>query len=466
MDFTNAVICILFSTLAISYAWGMRGAVIGGEKGAMLPGVFIGLILAWFSGGGIRESFWIPAAAGLMGMTFGGIEPYGETIGTVLHRGRPDYRPVKGYIGLAFKGALWFSLSGGFIAISFTAMSGSVYSAADIIIFCLLIPVVQQIGYRIFNCPYDKDKKIYPRIFFSLTRREEWGSNFALLIAMIAMTVIKGDDFSLTMIAGGFFFGAVGWLIAMRLYVLSAFPLRNGKYIFGKLQEKNLIDGWKIMEFTLGAVGGFGLSLIFCLNYRFIDEYNSLISQNGRWIPIEPIESAMPYVAALLAVLVFSINIYQFICDKNGKKLNYFICDQIERPLYNVIPMLFVLLGSEFTARIMTVFMLVLVCVIKCVFDRFDSMKSLPLWQVVSVMACVAVFIGDIILGGYSPFSIIIAGTAPYLIAEFIWAVSRKARKDKTVKHQLTQTSFLTVYSFFIIQSIVILTAAFKIFNI
>ena len=61
----------------------MRGAVIGGEKGAMLPGAFIGLILAWFSGGGIRECFWIPAAAGLMGMTFGGIEPYGETIGMV-----------------------------------------------------------------------------------------------------------------------------------------------------------------------------------------------------------------------------------------------------------------------------------------------------------------------------------------------------------------------------------------------
>ncbi len=93
MGIFNAVLCVVLTTLAASYAWGMRGAVIGGEKGAMLPGVFIGTILAWFSGGAIREDFWIIAAAGLMGMTFGGIETYGETIGMVLHRGRKDYRP-------------------------------------------------------------------------------------------------------------------------------------------------------------------------------------------------------------------------------------------------------------------------------------------------------------------------------------------------------------------------------------
>ncbi len=272
MNFFDMLICILFTTLAASYAWGMRGAVIGGEKGAMLPGAFIGLILAWFSGGVIRESFWIPAAAGLMGMTFGGIEPYGETIGMVLHRGRADYRPAKGYFGLAFKGSLWFSICGGFIAISLAAMSGKIYSTADIVSFCAVIPVVQQIGYRIFNCPYDKEKGIYPRIFYSLTRREEWGSNLVLLIAMTGLCVINGDDFSLAMIAGGFFFGAVGWLIAMKLYEISAFPMKNGKYIFGILHRKNLIDGWKLMEFALGAVGGFGLSLTYCVNYPYIKD--------------------------------------------------------------------------------------------------------------------------------------------------------------------------------------------------
>ena len=195
MSISDAIICVLFTTLAASYAWGMRGTVIGGEKGAMLPGAFIGLILAWFSDGGIRENFWIPAAAGLMGMTFGGTEPYGETIGMVLHRGRPDYNPRKGCFGLAFKGALWFSICGGFIAISLASMSKTVYSTLDPVIFMIFVPVIQQIGYRIFNQPYDKEKRIYPRIFYSLTRREEWGSNLALLILMIAFAVIKLDFF-------------------------------------------------------------------------------------------------------------------------------------------------------------------------------------------------------------------------------------------------------------------------------
>lgn len=101
MDFSTALLCVIFTTFASCYAWGMRGAVIGGEKGAMLPGAFIGLILALFSGGTISEYFWIPAAAAAMGMTYGGTEPYGETIGMVLHRDRP----IKGYTGLAMKGA-------------------------------------------------------------------------------------------------------------------------------------------------------------------------------------------------------------------------------------------------------------------------------------------------------------------------------------------------------------------------
>ena len=136
MNFSDALICILLTTFASCYAWGMRGTVIGGEKGAMLPGAFIGLILAWFSGGAIRESFFIPAAAGLMGMTFGGIETYGETIGLVLHRDSPDYRPVKGYSGLALKGALWFSICGGFIGMSMASMSYSFYKTRDFVAFC------------------------------------------------------------------------------------------------------------------------------------------------------------------------------------------------------------------------------------------------------------------------------------------------------------------------------------------
>ena len=461
MDFSTALLCVVFTTFGACYAWGMRGAVIGGEKGAMLPGAFIGLALALFSGGTISEHFWIPTAAAAMGMTYGGTEPYGETIGMVLHRDRP----IKGYTGLAMKGAFWFSVCGGFIGISFASMSGSIYKTSDLIVFCLLIPVIQIIGYNIFNMPYDKQKGVYPKIFYSYTRREEWGSNLALIIAMMAMAIIRGDDFTLAMMGSGFFFGGLGWLVAMKSYVLSVNPLKKGKYIFGKLYRNGLIDGWKIMEFVLGAFGGFGLSLAFCTQYKYIEKYNAIINTEGIRLPDEIFGKIMPFIISACILGVLAINIYQFICDKKNKKVDCFFWDRIERPLYNVIPMLLVLLGSVFTAKIMTVFILVFVCGMKCAFDRFADAKLLPLGQTVISAICIAVFAGcfyDV----YSPFAVIVAGTVPYLIAELASVLWRNSEKCISIRKTLTGTAFGTVYPCFVIQSVIILSVFCKIFGI
>lgn len=466
MNISDMIICILFTTFAASYAWGMRGTVIGGEKGAMLPGAFIGLILAWFSGGAIRENFWIPAAAGLMGMTFGGTEPYGETIGMVLHRGRPDHNPAKGYFGLAFKGALWFSICGGFIAISLASMSNSIYKTSDLVIFMILVPVIQQIGYRIFNQPYDKEKGIYPKIFYSLTRREEWGSNLALLIAMIAFAVIRGDDLTLAMVAGGFFFGAVGWFVAMKLYEISAFPMKNGKYILGKLSEKHLVDGWKIMEFTLGAIGGFGLALTYCVRFGFVEKYNETIALNG----IRTLPGSVEYSAALLCVAsalgIVMINLYALLSERKGKEVNSFVCDLIERPLYNVIPMVLVFLGSQFAAIYSTVFMLIFALSVKLIFDRFPQSKLLPFAGVILTAVCSVFLFGCFYPEYCTPFNIIIIGTVPYLISELICVIWKANRDGKKATDIIIKTSFATVFPFMVMQSIMIIFISFKIFNI
>lgn len=466
MRISEMIICILFTTFAASYAWGMRGTVIGGEKGAMLPGAFIGLLLAWFSGGAIRENFWIPAAAGLMGMTFGGTEPYGETIGMVLHRGRTDYNPQKGYFGLAFKGALWFSICGGFIAISLASMSKSIYSTRDLITFMILVPAVQQTGYRIFNQPYNKELGIYPKIFYSLTRREEWGSNLALLIAMTAFAVIKGDNFTLAMIAGGFFFGAVGWLAAMKLYVLSAFPMKNGKYILGKLSEKNLVDGWKIMEFTLGAIGGFGLALTYCVRFEFIEKYNEAIALNGiRELPAA-FEKFMPVLCAVFALGVVGVNLYSMICERKGRRISSYKCDLVERTFYNILPMVFVLIGSRFAAIYSAVFMLVFVLAVKCFFDRFPESERLPLAAVILTAVCAIAFAGCFYPDLCTPFNIILIGTVPYLLTELICVVWNVRRKSGNVSEVILKTAFVTVYPFMVIQSIVIIILSYNFFDI
>ncbi len=465
MNFSDAIICILFVMLASSYGWGMRGTVIGGEKGAMLPGAFVGLILAWFAGGGIRENFWFAAAAGLMGMTYGGSETYGETLGFVLKREIGEYRPVKGYAGVFLKGALWFSICGGFIALSVSSMAGDMYSKVDLVVFCLLIPLFQLGGYHLFNTPYDKEKGIHPKCYYSKTRREEWGGNLVTLIAMIAMATVKGDGLMLSMICGGFLGGGIGWLIALRFYEISVFPMKNGKYMFDRFIRNGIYDGWKTMEFTLGAIGGAGIAAGFCAGYANVEKINTLIASVGRNTLPDSAEAVMPFAVAAVAVGIIAVNAYALYCDKKGKKTNDLLSDRIERTLYNVIPMIFVLIGSAYAARLMTVFALILVCAIKCVFERLGDAKLFPLYAAIGFAVCAAVFAGDIIIGGYSPMGIIVAGTVPYLLAELLHAASKQRRNEKSVRDALTKTAFATVYPCFLIECAVLYAVSCKIFG-
>ena len=466
MGVPDIIICVLFVMLVSSYGWGMRGTVIGGEKGAMLPGAFIGLVLARFAGGGIYENFWVVAAAGLMGMTFGGSETYGETIGFVLHRdaGR-DYRPLKGYSGLFLKGALWFSICGGFIAFAISSMAGDKYSVADIIIFCLLIPVFQLAGYYIFNTPYNKEKGIYPRCYYSRTRREEWGGNLVTLLALMAMGIIRNDSLMLSMIWGGFLGGGLGWLVGMKFYEATVFPMSNGKFIFDRFFRKGIYDGWKTMEFTLGAIGGAGIAIGFCRKISAVEEINAAIASSGiRTLP-HSVEAVMPFAVGLLAAGIIAVNAYGFYCDRKEKEYNTLLCDRIERTLYNVIPMALVLMGSAYAARLMTVFMLILVLGVKCVFERFSQSRFMPFYGVIALLVCGGVFAGDIILGGYGPFALIFTGTVPYLLAELFHAVSKKRRAGRNVKDGLCKTAFATVYPCFLIMFVLIYGVSVKIFG-
>lgn len=463
MDFSTILICIGFATLAVSYGWGMRGTVIGGEKGAMLPGLYLGLVLAWFAGGGIRENFLIPAAAGLMGMSFGGIEPYGDTIHTVLCvNDKEHYNPVKGYTGLAVKGGLWFGVAGGFIAFSMSAMSGR-YSAIGIVVFCLLIPAVGLLGYRIFNCPYDRENGKFPAIYFSFESREEWGSNLAIMLMMLGIGIVKNDNLLISLISAGFASGFIGWLVAMKLYCLSVFPMKNGKYIFGEKFGRNRVDGWKIMEFTLGAIGALGISFVFCLSGNEINAINEAIADNGVFSPIAKAEPFMPFVILGCAAVIIGINIFEYIVEKKGGSYNSFVMDLVERPFFNVVPMLFVLLGSNYAARLMTVFMLIFVLAVKNIADRFTKEKSIILPAVIFISATVITLVLDFVKGGFSAFDIIFAGGLPYIAAELFHRYYHDKRTTgKNAKELFSEGSYPVVMSFMIIQtSVICLISAF-----
>ena len=105
--------------------------------------------------------------------------------------------------------------------------------------------------------------------------------------------------------------------------------------------------------------------------FEFVEKYNESIALNGiRTLP-DSVEKFMPFICAFFAFGIVGVNLYSMISERKNRDFNSFLCDRIERVFYNILPMVFVLLGSRFAAVYSTVFMLVFVLAVKCIFDRF-----------------------------------------------------------------------------------------------
>ena len=462
MDWGTSLITIALTTLALSYSWGMRGLVVGGEKGAMLPGAYLGLLLAWFSGSDvIRENFWIFVAAGALSMFFGGSETYGQTLGFVIHPERRLGGRMKGYTGVALKGALWFGLSGTVLGMTFSAAAG-MYKWYDMVIMVLLIPIAQIVGVRLFNYPFDKKNGVFPTMYFSVDRREEWGGNLATILVIVTFVCMRSEDLALILGFAGAGSGALGWVIALWLYKISERPLKNGKYLLGKAARRGYVNGWKIMEYALGAIGGFGISLLYCLKFDSVEHRIALIEKSGIWSPIADLE---PWISvAAFAVLMLSVLQYvvAYIKTKNAEGKVFkdpYILDSIERPLYYLLPLMAVLLGSVNTAKVISGFVIYWVVVEKTAFGgRLDGYKNKAKIRVILIMSAVAILALQIFAGGFGVMSTWLLYGLPYLIMEFVYRFSPKNReKIKTAGDRLRGLkTFLkediTVYPFFVLQ--------------
>ncbi len=344
------IVSVLFAAFAVSYGWGIRGFVIGGEKGALLPGALMGLAVAFFAAGDKgSELYLFFAAAGALSMFYGGTETYAQTMSFLLSRDvkGPYYGQLKkGVAGIFLKGALWFSIPGFILAMLPSALNG-IYSLAEIIIMFLLFPVVSFIGTKIFNVPYDKKTGKFPKLYFSLDRREEWGSNVMIILVLTVFTLIKGDFFSLGAGICGFASGGFGFLIGLILYDIER---RHGDKIFGiRLHSKRYIDGWKIMEHAFGAFSGGALMLYFALNTEKLAALCDGIVLSE--LPLG--EDKFIFAIACFALLLISALQYPISIiskKKTGKEPDIHIFEMLERPMWSALPLIFIFLGSPSAA--------------------------------------------------------------------------------------------------------------------
>lgn len=427
---------ILTVSIALSYGWGMRGSLIGSERGAALPGALLGMFLALFSGSElIAEKFYFFAAAGALSMTFGGTQTYGQTLGFIVHRGQPDYDPKKGYIGVALKGGLWHGISGAVLGMMFSAAGGQYYKPIPLAIFILLIPVMQAVGEKIFNSPYAPKEGKFPKLYFSIDRREEWGGNAITLLGLLIFTLVNKDYYAFFFSLVGLAGGAAGFSIGMVIYDFMHHPMKNGKYFFGSFNDK--LSGWKTMELTFGAVGGIFFAVYFVATKdTMLKERIDLIEANGGiWNPLGDWSTILPWISAALVIFVKPVELL-------GKKISEHTIDFIQRPFVFVVPMLLALLGSDLGAQLGAFSLIVYYAAEKTIFDRIDkfSKKSKPI-----VIVCFTLItIASVICQAFFELPLIVyilMYTVYYIIANNI-----------TTKHY--GATHITVTSYFLLQTI------------
>lgn len=350
---TAILVSVIFAAFAVSYGWGVRGFVIGGEKGALLPGALMGLSVALFAAGEQGRELWMFfAAAGALSMFYGGTETYAQTMSYLLSRDveGPYYNQLsKGVIGIFLKGGLWFAIPGFVIAMLPGALSG-VYPVWQIILMFALFPFVSFIGTKIFNTPYDRESKKFPKLYFSLDRREEWGSNVMIIAVLMIFAIINKDFFAVGAGVTGFVTGGMGFLLGLIFYDIERRKYGSKqKRVFGKLSENGFIDGWKIMEHAFGAFSGGALMLYFALCSGHLTALCDKIDISSLTLGNDTVVFAViPLVLLLISAVQYPI--CALIEKKTGSEPDNHIFELIERPMWSALPLIFIFLGAPTAA--------------------------------------------------------------------------------------------------------------------
>ncbi|HOX39365.1 MAG TPA: hypothetical protein PL033_15395 [Candidatus Brocadiia bacterium] len=240
--------------LAVGLGWGIRGQF-GHERGALVPGAFLGLSLALLSGWPVHAAIRLGAIT-MMTCAVGGLMTYGQTLGLVQNQPVSSIR-WWGYLGLFVKGGFWF----GFVGVFTGMMAGGVpYGAAELLVLMLVTTILGLVGMQLFNRPHQPPDRL-PRIYFSgrasdKPRLEYWGGLWLGLLGVMAYAwFIKGDGAAVRLACWGILGGGIGFSFGEMLQCFGSHRVPFGQ------KAQPWIDWWKVMEITFGLFGGLFIAM-------------------------------------------------------------------------------------------------------------------------------------------------------------------------------------------------------------
>ncbi len=459
MDIITAILLISTLVLGVSYAWGMRGTTIGGEKGAMLPGAMIGLLIAFFSKILIaQEHFYIFASLGAVSMYLGGSMTYGETLGLSMNR-KPAENMKKSLIALFVKGFLWFGLFGALFTTGINAVCYT-YTLFELIILFILTPAIAVAGYFIFNKPLNVKEKKFPKIYFSKTRQESWGALLGAFLVLLVFAIIKLNTLTIIFTVSCALFGGIGWVLGQLMQIFSIHYAENSKSpMCRKLSAKNGVDSWKIMECVLGAFGGLGAAIGFLLTYDNFKLTLFNLEKNDGLLPYNKTLGIVLFI--LWIILLLGDMVHYFIKKPITKKElkrqlkrnlitqeqyavkrlkavtavphGYYLYDdfteKIEPVLYSAIPFILICIGSKQTALISSFFLLFFVMaqevgLEKSISKKYDLAIKIPL----GVIALVIFIVQIVFSFDFGAVCTLLLYTIGYELMTMLWLGTKTVR--------------------------------------
>ncbi|MBQ8209087.1 MAG: hypothetical protein IJZ35_00690 [Clostridia bacterium] len=474
MEILKLILFFVFITVGASYCWGMRGTIIGGEKGAMLPGAFLGLLLALFSGSEfLQQNPHLLAGIGAVSMYCGGNMTYGETLSLSMASSPPP-NMKKGLLALFIKGGIWFGLFGGYSSLYISVLSGY-YSLLSVIIFFVLLPVSATVFFLIFNKPYKPQENRFPKIYFSITRRETWGGLLGMLIEIIIFALIFKDWSTLSMILGTFLSGGIGWVIGQIFQIYSKFPTKKGHILFGETNTNGLIDAWKVMECVLGAIGGLGTGLTFMLSENlFADKFLTLDTNGASSFISAGVSRALLAVYAIILLAdCAQYFVYPSVNRKYYKKLlrmklitkeGYELaiknekphntesverykkfCEKAEFAIYSVIPMMLCFFGSTDSAIALSFTVIILVLCQEVIEKLFKNNRNAYIWKIMFLLP--AFVLTAVQFATSKPFNLRLTMFVYSFFYEAVFFILKFAEPEKT----LAKATYKTVHGYFLI---------------
>ncbi len=435
-------------TIGMSYAWGMRGTLIGHGQGAMVPGAMLGFFMAAMASllgmSAAWENVWLLCGVGAAAMYFGGDMTYGQTIGLALDGTKTGFR--RGMGGLFLRGAIWFGVAGGWLAIAFAAFYRGVYTAWELPAAVAAAAALRAAGVRLLNRPHAPEQGRLPRFYFSKNRPECWGGYLLVWVGLALWMLCRGDMRSLVISALAALGGGLGWFFGNSMQLWSKRPFRSGRLFLGALNRAGMVNGWKIMECSIGALGGFGALFGFWLAYRKVPAAAASFEPLLAPFSSAAVAAAAVWLALLLAYSALSIRAAALppyrpelerlrtlglISEESYEKKRVSATDERpsgllgavakyggagDRLVYAVLPLLLSLSGSALAAQLEAVFVVVWVLMERMLFGRFEDFKGLAAIRAFFLLLSAAVLAGQLLCypAGWPPVWMMAVYTAFY----------------------------------------------------